>query len=989
MKKLLAITRNLAASHEEVAAVLAAAGVLTAAGWDWLAKFDPARAAQSMQLLGAKRIWVPPPAYSYDVVSTVASEIAEAWLHSFRDASEPGPARLLLKPSQRQWGDSERFALPPLVHAMLGGFQQLRGSWPSWTAIDQATVGSVAIKIGPGGGDRNHWKWPLRLSLEGIEPKSFDTTFRPAERGLSRTVKLGAPSEYAFVRSLDGLDAADTAFVTFISDESYDLIAPLLATGRRRAIRPVAWLQGADIDIKSLAKELIYETAHDAPPDLALNLAWLRAGGSAAPPIVFATQDYFEQMDAARLSQSVKDLSQQLRVLARTNNLPISILESTAYWFGVPAQNNVRPSELAEAIANAVEHDSISYQSEDHAAHATAQVTSLIADRVADSRRSADAKVTAEEIAPSPGTSEIETERFSDLSILTGSWWLGDLISDDARLAQDAPLGEASEYTLEVAIRANPIASKDNRKPIPPPRRTKESITIYARVIARADIKLADELLPITWPFDEDSTPALFRFSLGTAFNNGTLLEVRLLSGDLRLLDQIKYVFEKQQWSVSPVDPLATLARPASERARDALSLAISGARNGYTVQAELVRDGSTPLAVPLRQTIRSDDVARLLTDVRRHWTKLVIGVMSKRNQLTEPSYKIASDELAAFGREAWRLLFGDKRGGQTGTGETLGTLLADTPLPSNALVRVSFSDDAQDFTFPWSIVTPPKRKKEAASPQPWGLSYQIEIARAQGRTPPPKSGSLRMTAIVDDGFVSFVDHRKTLQDIVTANPVLALTQADLNDEIRAALVADNPSDIFYFFCHGMMASAPPALLAEMQAEIGAAVKALDKASQEPWQLLVNALGGNDGGARISSSRADFSERALRELEFFNGLRRPLVFLNMCHSASSLPASHIGLPAVFLDRDAIAVIGTEAPITAQFGDAFARALLGRLLNGEALGTAMLATRRTFHHQNNPLALIYTLYGRGDTRLVPKRPESPSPPTNNQPKEIAL
>jgi hypothetical protein len=241
-------------------------------------------------------------------------------------------------------------------------------------------------------------------------------------------------------------------------------------------------------------------------------------------------------------------------------------------------------------------------------------------------------------------------------------------------------------------------------------------------------------------------------------------------------------------------------------------------------------------------------------------------------------------------------------------------------------------------------------------------------MARRQGQTPSPRPAPVRITATIDNGFAAFVDHGRTLDDLIRTHGNATLARADVDRDVEDALGADDPSSLYYFFCHGMAASTTPALLAEIQNEIRQSIEQLDEDSAAPWRLLVTTLGGATGGARISSTGIDLNEAALNDIEFFNGAR-PLVFLNMCHSASTMPGSRTGLPALFLDRDALAVIGTEAPIPARFGDAFAKALLGRLLGGDPVGAAMLATRRDFHEKRNPLALIYTLYGRSDARLV--------------------
>ncbi len=572
--------------------------------------------------------------------------------------------------------------------------------------------------------------------------------------------------------------------------------------------------------------------------------------------------------------------------------------------------------------------------------------------------------LTPESAEPGP---DGEAERFVDLALLADHYAAGDIVAAEARLPATASLAADADYTIEVAIRADRLGFGGAQKAIAAPRQGRETITVYARVTARAGVVFEDMLLPLAWPHDADSTPAFFRFRTDAAVTDGVLAEVRLLSADLALLDHVELVRDQGEWRLRAVDAAIPFARPAGAAERDVLALHVVPAGAGYAIEATLARDGRAPLALPLGQTMLPAGIADLLAGVRNHWTELVIGTLVDKVSLSMPSYRKASAELAAHGRDAWRLLFGDGRGSQAGSSEAFGKLLADSPLPPDSIIRVTCAEEARGFVFPWTIVCPPAPAE--AEPHFWGLSYRIEIARKQGRAPPPP-GAPRITAVVDAGFAKFVDHPATLAKAAGRAATLAIA-ADRTD-IDGALAAEDPSELFYFFCHGIMGGAASGLPADIAAVIRGAAKGLpDDAARAPWDRLLEQLKVTDGqGARIFFGSGELSEQGLRDSDFFKANRRPLVFLNMCHSAATLPASRAGLPAVFLDRDAVAVIGTESPINAQFGDAFAGDLLPRLLAGQPLGAAMLASRRKFHTAHSPLALTYVVYGRGDTMLAP-------------------
>ncbi len=134
------------------------------------------------------------------------------------------------------------------------------------------------------------------------------------------------------------------------------------------------------------------------------------------------------------------------------------------------------------------------------------------------------------------------------------------------------------------------------------------------------------------------------------------------------------------------------------------------------------------------------------------------------------------------------------------------------------------------------------------------------------------------------------------------------------------------------------------------------------------WETLLNRLSEVPGEAKMFFGKAAITETELNEVQFFQGRRRPIVFLNMCHSADLLPAMGHGLTRRFIERNASAVLGTECPMTAVFADMFAREVLAALARHETIGRAVLDARRHFHRLHNPLGFAYTLYGRSDAQL---------------------
>ncbi|MGC9420544.1 MAG: CHAT domain-containing protein, partial [Rhodovulum sp.] len=575
-------------------------------------------------------------------------------------------------------------------------------------------------------------------------------------------------------------------------------------------------------------------------------------------------------------------------------------------------------------------------------------------------------------------TPPAEAQRETDLSLLRGHYYPGDAVDAADRLAEADPLAPARDHTLEVAIRAQRIGVPGGgAQPIQNPRVGREDVTVYVAVSGPAAELLAfeDSLLPLTWPFDRDSTPAFFRFRSPAILPDTLSLSIRLYTADLRLLDLVELRLQAGRWALHRAEGVLPPIEPAAGADRDALALHIRPEPLGFGVEAIVRRDGETRLAAPLGRTLLTADLDALLARVRRHWTELVIGKMSRRKALSGPSFRLECLELRKLGEDAWRVLFGDRRGADAGAAETLGDMLRAAPLPDDAALRVTFEPNAESFAFPRAILAEPTPRRQGPDPDGlWGLRYRIELVRPQGRRPPPAPGGpVRIMATLDKGFAGLVDHAATLERVAGTGAGATILPAAGRDDVLDGLERDDPPEIVYFFCHGIAASRLAPIGADVVAEIRGLAEALEADQKKPWSLFLTRLGGAGAGARLFTGNAEISEDDLRGADFFRHAKRPLVFLNTCQSADLLPAVSSGLTGVFLDRQAVAVIGTECPVTALFADAFAGALLPRLLAGEALGAAMLAVRREFHGAHNPLALLYTLYGRGDARIAAPRP----------------
>ena len=96
----------------------------------------------------------------------------------------------------------------------------------------------------------------------------------------------------------------------------------------------------------------------------------------------------------------------------------------------------------------------------------------------------------------------------------------------------------------------------------------------------------------------------------------------------------------------------------------------------------------------------------------------------------------------------------------------------------------------------------------------------------------------------------------------------------------------------------------------------------------------------------------------------------PLVFMNACGTSTIDPSSAISFVDVFLDNGNRGFIGTETRVPDVFAAAFSGVFYDRLLAGENVGHALHHARWALLRGNNPLGILYTLYGNPNLHVEP-------------------
>jgi hypothetical protein len=174
------------------------------------------------------------------------------------------------------------------------------------------------------------------------------------------------------------------------------------------------------------------------------------------------------------------------------------------------------------------------------------------------------------------------------------------------------------------------------------------------------------------------------------------------------------------------------------------------------------------------------------------------------------------------------------------------------------------------------------------------------------------------------------------------------VTRGAGRDAVRTIIKnKNNDPDIVYFYCHAL-------------------AKTVTKEGKDLGSTL-------DFGPVFKGVGEDVLEDVLLPADFGGRpvwTHAPLIFINGCSTVGSSPYA----PSEFIKqfvrgKHAAAVVGTETTIVEMLAIEAAESFLQELIAGKSSGDAMLRMRRLLLAKNNPLGLIYTLYGSARLKLV--------------------
>ncbi len=375
--------------------------------------------------------------------------------------------------------------------------------------------------------------------------------------------------------------------------------------------------------------------------------------------------------------------------------------------------------------------------------------------------------------------------------------------------------------------------------------------------------------------------------------------------------------------------------------------------------------------AVQLSCTVRltRDDLTHLITKARRQLHNVVqtFDLLQAQDVLT---FRKATRALAQVGRQLYLKLFDD------GSAETLREWM-ETNLADGSTLQII--DLAGDFVFPWSLVY---------TEQPWADDKTIDVTKFWGW----RYNLVLLTAEMLDTYREVVPAVATnhplrvsvglyerLKGVEKQRAFFNSLNAQTNHRVNAEILTERRTmiqalqeanrDIYYFFCHGYTERVATDIQIDTELVQHFSHLAASNPTTRPQSIrdhLDDLFDVSDSWLRLTHGRLPLT--MLKELVPDRLTNHPLVFLNMCESAQVLPSISDGFVPFFIKRGARAVMGTECAMNTLFADEFARSFLTFFLAGRPAGEALMALRRHYLEQGNPLALAYTLYCDADLKL---------------------
>lgn len=379
----------------------------------------------------------------------------------------------------------------------------------------------------------------------------------------------------------------------------------------------------------------------------------------------------------------------------------------------------------------------------------------------------------------------------------------------------------------------------------------------------------------------------------------------------------------------------------------------------------------------------------------------LLDAAFGRSAQSLDLSWKEREDilrPLALLGTTILRDLFDNSK--PEGDFFEVGKILRSQFLPAAGIIQISLGPDAQEFIFPWQILTVESYTDKDTEVDPnnlWGYRFIIEIKRCGDaiRAAQAPNGPVRICYGRWKDFTNEQEHYDSIKKIVNSLPTKPEFGPIIDD--KQALIAKlrtGGGNLVYLYAHGHAATPSSAAGVAWRASIGARLDEIKKriadSKENPrpadeslrdmldkWMKATAA--GSDSLIKLSltevplTSLTDFGIATGEEIRLRDS---PIIVLNTCDSAQLWCAVKSSFVGFFLDRGARAVLGTEATMPILVAEPFGQVLLESMLSRrESLGKAVFDARlHLLQKHKNPLGLSYSVYGDATARVF----EAPVP-----------
>ncbi len=600
----------------------------------------------------------------------------------------------------------------------------------------------------------------------------------------------------------------------------------------------------------------------------------------------------------------------------------------------------------------------------------------------------------AEEAPPQP-----PAPRYADFT-----FFHRDGAGGEVRLPRGYALQSQHTYVLEVAVRGKLTgipATGVSHEPILEPR-SKAEVDIWVTLETEPDFLEVEEPVQILSlpPVGDSEKNARFvlhplRPSTGSGdladirirlFYEFNLIEVGIIRAEVAeqfgdpsrsrfgLESPISFVQERLERELLDVDSI----RPR------AMHIDVTKGRAGYVFHFTLFNAAEQKVVFSAPVPLTREDLEDALVTTRDLLYDIALSdTFSRQLEGREEERAAALRKLAETGRRLWVTLFRREVGSAI---FDVGRWLQMYPLEPDSLIQISLDRDASDVVFPWALLYDRELPHESHEPPDvdgfWGVRYVIEQhipGGLRGPDTPIDVGDRLDLLFVLWPFGNSKEQETLISDFVERSKGRLVATAPItNAETCRRQLTDCRAQILYFYTHGHtrrrradLASGPGLdAFVERYERLPA-----DSPTREAFRFLYENVRGENFEPERSWIALEYGKLYLDEMYDQIGRfhpKRPLVVLNMCESAQMVPSLSESFVRFFLDRGAVAVLGTECPMTVEFAHPFGAAFLEATLSGDGLGAALLKARRRFMKVRNPLGLAYSLYGNASVSFQPPR-----------------